>query len=127
LKQAVAACACANGAPNGTNINAYRAVGTGKYAAAAPIITPLHRTNAVTQTKCPAGWFANMTNVDGGVTADGKCKKPSGPLGVLPVPANGTALGTYGFSWGNEVYAWGTQANGGAAVTTTIAAATCGL
>jgi hypothetical protein len=127
LKQAVAACACGNGAPNGANIYAWSAVGTGPYKTSAPIIAPLHRTAAVVQTKCPAGWLANMTNVDGGVTADGKCKKYSGPLGVTPVPPNGTALGTYGFSWGNGVYAWGTTANGGAAVTTTISAATCGL
>ncbi len=127
LKQAVAACACANGAPNGANIFAWSAVGTGPYKTSAPIIAPLHRTAAVVETKCPSGWLANQTNVDGGVTVDGKCKKLSGPLSVMPVPPNGTALGTYGFSWGNAVYAWGTTANGGAAITTTISAATCGL
>jgi hypothetical protein len=36
-----------------------------------------------------------------------------------------TPIGTYGFTWGSAVYAWGTQANGGAAVSTVIKPAAC--
>jgi hypothetical protein len=123
--QGVAQCACSQGAPNGTVINAYRAVGNNGQYDSAHQIGVLKNSPAVTQTKCPATWLANQTNVDGGVTADGKCKKLSGTLSITPVPPNGTPLGTYGFSWGNQVYAWGTQANGGAPITTTVSAATC--
>ncbi len=132
---AIAASACAMGAPNGRVIRAYAAVGTRKYDAARTFGT-IQRANAVyncpqggslqglecvatasiTQT-CPAGWAANATNVDGGVTADGRCKKAvSGCNLPNPAPANGTNIGTYGFTWGNSVVVWGTSANGGAAV-----------
>jgi hypothetical protein len=82
-------------------------------------------TPAVTEIKCPGTWLANMTNVPGGVTADGKCKKLSGPISITPLPANGTPIGTYGFTWGGQVYAWGTPANGGAAVTITVSPGVC--
>lgn len=125
-KQAIQACACSGGAPNGAAIDAYRAVGTGQYNSAQQIGI-LHRTNAVTEMRCPQGWLAGSTNVDGGVTVDGKCKKLSATLTITPLPADGTQLGTYGFTSGNGVWAWGTQANGGAAHTVTISAATCVL
>ena len=123
--QAVATACCQLGAANGTPIYAYSAVGTKTYRSGVHIGN-LTNTPAVTQTKCPVGWLANPTNVDGGVTSDGKCKKLSAqPLLVPPLPPNGTPIGTYGFTWGNAVYAWGTTANGGAAITTTITAAVC--
>lgn len=68
---------------------------------------------------CPRGWLANTTNVDGGVTSDGKCKKlVCASNTVSPYPANGTPIGTWGFTWGNGFWAWGSQANGGKAVCT---------
>lgn len=66
-----------------------------------------------------------MTNVPGGFTADGKCKRLSGQISITPLPANGTQIGAYGFAWGNQVYAWGTQANSGAAVLAPITPAVC--
>lgn len=124
-KHAIEQCACSGGAPNGQVINGWRAVGNnGQYDATGTIGT-IHRTNAVTQTKCPSGWLSGSTNVDGGVTTDGRCKKLSGTLSITPVPANGTPLGTYGFSWGNEIWAWGTTANGGAPITTVVTPASC--
>ncbi|HVF60225.1 MAG TPA: hypothetical protein VNJ70_10485 [Thermoanaerobaculia bacterium] len=69
--------------------------------------------------KCPAGWACNgcSPQVDGGITSDGKCKRLAcQPNVILPPPANGTQIGSpsWGFSWGNAFYAWGTAANGGA-------------
>lgn len=61
-----------------------------------------------------------------GVTVDGRCKALAcQPNTVTPYPPNGMAVGTapptygtsamsWGFSWGNAFYAWGTAANGGA-------------
>lgn len=120
-KQAIADCACAAGVGNGTPIRAYSAVGVKRYQSDQAMGT-LVNIPAVVQTtcKCPVGWWSNTSNVDGGVTADGKCKKPvCGPIGVTP-PANGTPVGTWGFTWGNALYAWGTAANGGAATCKTI-------
>ncbi|MFY9619586.1 MAG: hypothetical protein WAM70_16800 [Pyrinomonadaceae bacterium] len=71
---------------------------------------------AVTQQKCPAGWVCNgcSPQVDGGVTSDGKCKKLACQANsIAPYPADGTQIGSWGFSWGNAFYAWGTSANGG--------------
>ena len=76
-------------------------------------------TVAVTKT-CPAGWLANQTNVDGGVTADGVCKKAVAGCSLpAPLPANGTQIGSsgsYGFTWGNSVNVFGNAGNGGAAI-----------
>jgi len=65
---------------------------------------------------CPQGWAANQTNVDGGVTADGKCKKAVAGCNLPNPPANGTQIGSWGFTWGNAVIAMGSAQNGGAAV-----------
>lgn len=129
-RQSVATACCALGAASGSQIYAFSAVGTKAYrsvpqGAAAQLIGTLSNSPAVTQTACPAGWLANMTNVNGGITADGKCKKVSGSISIVPLPTSGSQIGAYGFTWGNQVYAWGTQANGGAAVTTTISPAVC--
>jgi hypothetical protein len=78
---------------------------------------------AVTQQKCPRGWVCNgcSPQVDGGVTTDGKCKKVAcQPNTISPYPADGTAIGSWGFSWGNAFIAWGTPANGGAPSTIII-------
>jgi hypothetical protein len=72
-------------------------------------------TAAITYT-CPSGWLSNTTNANGGVTGDGKCKKDIGCNLPAPQPANGTQIGTYGFTWGNAVVIWGNAQNGGSAV-----------
>jgi hypothetical protein len=67
--------------------------------------------------KCPSGWACNgcSPQVDGGITSDGKCKKLAcAPNTITPPPANGTPIGSWGFSWDGAFYAWGTTANGGA-------------
>lgn len=74
---------------------------------------------------CPKGWLSNdysgtgTVNVDGGATnhTTTACKKMAcGPLGIRPPAPNGTPIGTWGFTWGDEIWAYGTTANGGAAV-----------
>jgi hypothetical protein len=61
---------------------------------------------------CPPGWLDNTTNVDGGGTRDGKCKKKVGIWDASMFPTG--LLGRWGFTVGNELWAWGTIANGGA-------------
>lgn len=121
LKSAsVGAAACAAGAVHGQRVYAY-------YHFSGPpnpprwvlsyFIGEIARYPASTSTfdQCPAGWWANSTNVPGGITGDGRCKKLAGSLSIAP-PPNGTQLGNWGFSWGHEMWAYGTQANGGAAI-----------
>jgi hypothetical protein len=105
-QQSIAAQACAAGAPNGTVVRAWSAVGTKEYKTAQQIGT-LTNIAAVTQQVCPAGSLANSTNQPG-LTTDGKCKKhvnPGCPLN--PAPPNGTPIGTnWGFTWGDGVWQW---------------------
>jgi hypothetical protein len=61
---------------------------------------------------CPPTWLSNVTNVAGGQSSDGRCKKLAGTLTISP-PPNGTQLGSWGFSWLNQMWAYGTAANGG--------------
>ncbi|MCF8246896.1 MAG: hypothetical protein K9J37_17900 [Saprospiraceae bacterium] len=85
-KQNIANCVCAAGKPTGTVIRAYSALSTKDYKTAQQIGT-LTNSPESTQTtcKCPVGWWANTSNVDGGITADGQCKKPvCSPIGVAP-------------------------------------------
>lgn len=63
---------------------------------------------------CPPGWLDNATNVDGGGTRDGKCKKKVGSWDGSMFPAG--LLGRWGFTSGDEIWAWGTIANGGAQI-----------
>ena len=129
--QGVANACCAIGAPNNSGVYAFSSVGNKVYRVAQPVGGGadgnglLLNQPAVTQNRCPTGWLANPSNVDGGVTTDGRCKKFAGTLSIVPLPATGTLLGTYGFVWGNAVWAWGTTANGGAAVQTIVTAAAC--
>jgi hypothetical protein len=84
---------------------------------------------AVTQQKCPAGWVCNgcSPQVDGGVTSDGKCKRLACQANsIAPYPADGTQIGSWGFSWGNAFYAWGTSANGGNPILNIISPASPG-
>lgn len=69
----------------------------------------------VTTCTCPNGWLATHTNVDGGVTVDGTCKRVvCQPVSVPPYPPDGTPIGTWGFTWRDAILAWGTKENGGA-------------
>lgn len=112
--------------PSG-KVTAYASVATKEYKTAhTRIIT---NTPAVTTTtcKCPAGWLATMTNVDGGVSQHGCKRVACQPNGIAPYPPDGTPIGTWGFTWGNAILAWGTDANGGAAkcVTSITSPAVC--
>ena len=120
-KQTIADCACSSGLANGSPLRSYSAVGTKKYKSA-QYVGQLVNTPAVIKTvcTCPAGWASNMSNVVGGVTADGKCKKEVGAcISITPLPPNGTLIGNWGFTWGNTINVYGTSANGGAAVCVT--------
>jgi|GEM_PF-1096685 len=120
--QAIADCACAAGMPTGTAIRGFSAVGTKAYIVANATMGNLKNIAEVKTTtcQCPAGWLANGTNVDGGVTSDGKCKKNVGTLNPGVVLPNGTPLGNWGFTWAEGIYAWGSAANGGEAICTTV-------
>jgi hypothetical protein len=93
----------------------------GKLVCTAPV-------DAVTQQKCPKGWVCNGCDpqVDGGVTTDGKCKQAACGPNHFPPPPNWTLIGEWGFTWGNYFYAWGSDANGGSAITTIISPAVPG-
>lgn len=135
--QSIADCLCANGTATGTTIEAYTAVGSGLGGPLeigtydnCDVLGTLVNQPLVTKTTCtcPKGWLANETNVDGGVTADGKCKKGvCGPFIIANLPPDGTPVGTWGFTWNNGLYAWGTTENGGAAIchTTVITPKVC--
>jgi hypothetical protein len=120
--QKIADCACAAGKPTGTPLRGYSAVGTKAYVLANATMGNLQNTAAVTTTtcQCPSGWLSNTTNVDGGVTIDGKCKKQFGNLNPGVVLPDGTALGNWGFTWGNGIWAYGSTANGGEATCTMV-------
>lgn len=127
--QSIAASACAAGAQDFTQIIAYSAVGTMEYRGAREIGT-LQHILPVTQTTCtcPSTWYSDMNNVLGGVTTT-KCKKLAcKPIGIAPLPPNGTPVGSWGFTWGNELWAYGSNANGGAptCVTVTVYPELCG-
>lgn len=116
--QSIAASACAAGAPNGTVIRAWSAVGTREYKSAQQIGVLINQPQVTNWTcTCPASWTCNgcSPQVAGGVTTDGKCKKLAcQSFSISPFPPNGTQVGSWGFTWGNALYAWGTPANGGA-------------
>lgn len=126
--QNIAASACASGVPDLSLIEAFSAVGTKAYRSAQRIGI-LRNQPEVTSTTCtcPTGWMSNTTNVAGGVTTDGNCKKQAGTITITPLPPNGTPIGTLGFTWGNGVFMYGSTANGGAAtcITSVLLPATC--
>jgi len=96
------------------HVSAYAAVGTRDYRVAQTIIVTC--TGGVKTCTCPPAWISNTSQIAGGITTDGACKKLAcnGNM-VSPVPPNGTKIGIWGFTWGSAFYAWGTAANGGAA------------
>ncbi|HWN09894.1 MAG TPA: hypothetical protein VNO50_11635 [Pyrinomonadaceae bacterium] len=127
--QSMASCACAAGKPSGTVVRAWSAVGVREYKSAQQIgiLTNQPQVSQTTCT-CPPTWASNTTHANGGVTTDGKCKKLAcSSISITPLPANGTQLGNWGFTWGNSLIAWGTSANGGApnCVTSVISGAVC--
>lgn len=129
--QSIAGSACAAGAPHGAVIRAWSAVGTREYKSAQQIGVLINQPQVTKKTcTCPASWTCNgcSPQVNGGVTSDGQCKKlVCQPFSISPFPPNGTQVGTWGFTWGNALYAWGTPANGGAAncVTSVVSQAVC--
>ena len=116
----VATNCCAIGASNGAPIRTFSALGTKNYrpSYSGTNIGTLVNTPAVSPARCPDGWSANTTGVVGGITNDGKCKKLVGTIDSTPLPFNGTPIGNWGFTWGNQVIAWGTFDNGGAEIVT---------
>ena len=129
---------CAAGVPNHSYLYGYSKVGTRVYRQARDeskspnpfyfLLRNIPQQVSVYFT-CPPGWYTFLTNALGGTSSDSRCKKLAGHLTLNPLPANGTLLGDWGASWGNEIWAWGTQANGGAATKSTYygAAAECGF
>lgn len=114
---AIAAAACSANLPDNADIRAAWWIGNQN--------ANQVRTNRLQVTYgryCPIGWLANTSNVDGGVTYDGECKKefkvssmtPPMTTPVTP-PANGTQIGSWGFWWDGALIAKGTPQNGGAA------------
>jgi hypothetical protein len=78
----------------------------------------------VPECRCPAGWYSNTDQKDGGIIKgnDG-CKKQVCVFEKSPTqPKNGTVIGDpakpWGFTWENGFYVWGTKANGGAPICT---------
>jgi hypothetical protein len=78
----------------------------------------------VPECRCPAGWYSNTDQKDGGIIKgnDG-CKKQVCVFDkALVPPKNGTVIGDpanpWGFTWENGFYVWGTKANGGAPICT---------
>jgi hypothetical protein len=138
-RQAIANCFCAHGAANGTSVEAYGGFGagwlggvfhgSGNYRFCQKLGTLVNNPEVTKTTcTCPKGWLANTTNVDGGVTADGKCKKGMCIWDKsLGYPPDGTPVGTWGFTWSNGIYAWGSAANGGKAtcITTVVSPKVC--
>lgn len=132
-KQTIADCLCAKGEPNGYGVHVYGSVGTETSYGDCGVVATLINKPAVTKTTCtcPHGWLANQTNVDGGVTADGKCKRHvCGPFSTNNLPPNDFQIGTWGFIWGDGIWEWGNTINGGAPTdchTIVISPAVCKL
>lgn len=118
-KNAMAAAACAAGVANGAQVGGWSAVGEAGYRQARTVGILVNKpagTETVLNCQCPSNWLANLTNVPGGPTTDVKCKKLAyKPINISPLPPDGTQVGTYGFTWGDELWAFGSLTNGGAA------------
>lgn len=73
----------------------------------------------VMKCKCPEDWYSNnSTSKLGGQVSEAserQCKKLiCKPIGISPLPADGTQLtGNIGFTWGDELWFYGTKENGG--------------
>ena len=112
---------CAVGFKTGQGLAAYSKVGTRNYRKSTDsrqtpdfmilLLENVPQEHSVTYT-CPATWISNSSGIPGGQTADGRCKKLAGK--ISPEPSAPTNIGEWGFTWGNEVWAYGSAANGGA-------------
>ncbi len=131
----IAQATCAAGAANLTEIKAWSAVGTKAYREAAVVGVIVNQAPVTTTIcRCPNGWFTNNTpnsNVNGGVTVvtSGNCKRLAGYMvNVNPLPPNATAMGSWGFTWFDQLWEYGTTANGGApqCITSVVSPAACG-
>jgi hypothetical protein len=124
-KEAVTNFVCGRNIPNGSLIRAFSSVGTTAYKTAQHLGVLVNTPQVTTTTcNCPTGWVSNTSNTNGGVTTDNKCRKlVCGPINATPAAPNGTPIGTWGVMWDNSVYVWGTAANGGLPVCTTVVTA----
>jgi hypothetical protein len=106
--------ACGMHMPSGSTFRVYYQVagGTRTFATQLGTLTS-QQAQQQTTCNCPQGWLSNTNGQDGGVTMDNKCKKMVGTITLNPPPPN-TNLGTWGFSVGPAIWAWGSQSNGGA-------------
>jgi hypothetical protein len=100
-----------------TTIGVFSRVGTRPFRVAKNIGVLLNKPEVKSKVcTCPANWFSNTTNVLGGYTADGRCKKLAGHItNVTPLPPDGTQIDSWGVTWSNEIWAYGSVQNGGAA------------
>jgi hypothetical protein len=107
--QNIANIACSKGVPNGTAITAWSAVGTREYKSAQRLGILENIPASTTSTcKCPPGWLSNTTNVDGGITTDGKCKKMVCNIPCTTgLPPDGALIGSWGFYYGKALWQWG--------------------
>lgn len=124
LSQATAAQACSAGGQNGATIRAYyKTTGmlqtnqwTNSYQPAVALGVLVNKPAITKQGwRCPATWHSNSSGQLGDFTTDiQRCKRLAGSITLNPAPADGTQLSSWGFTWGNEVWAYGSAANGGA-------------
>lgn len=127
--QVTADWACGNGTQNGTLVRSFARTGNlplghplRNVYVPAELIGQLVYTPASSrdEDRCPPGWMSNTSNQPGDVTGDGRCKRIAGPIIINPPPDNGTQIGSWGFTWNDRIFAYGSAANGGAAVRQTI-------
>ncbi len=131
-RQAMENNVCGSTAPNNSPIRAFAKLGTQPYVLVKDVgvLTKILEVSTTT-CMCPQGWTSNTSGVAGGVTTDGKCKKKVATMSLTTPPVN-SQIGTlvlandgkevftpWGFTEGNDVFVWGTSANGGAKVCTT--------
>lgn len=122
LKQAqdrrleIAAAACSMGVPDDTWITIQHTLGTRRYFETAHFKLTNKPATPRMEWVCRAPWRSNTSNQIGGITQDRRCKKLHGTY-TGPAFPNGTDIGGgNAFTWGNEIWVYGTAANGGAAL-----------
>jgi hypothetical protein len=96
-------------------------------------ISLLYCPTPVLECHCPPTWLSNdftgvgTANVLGGLTNNTPtgCKKKMCDVTCAPTPASTIPIGTWGFLWGNEIWAYGTTCNGGAAICHSVPCSSC--
>lgn len=115
-KSQIAAAACARNIANDSWIHINHTLGTRPYFDTVALKLINKPASPHKEWICPSPWHSNTSNQVGGITTDGRCKKLHGTY-TGPAFPNGTQLGgNSAFTWGNEIWVYGTSANGGAAV-----------